>query len=49
MLKQPLPCKKDSLYIQETKKMMVLKKGSRLSIQPVLEKEFNLIRKRYGY
>ncbi len=39
----------DLRNIKGLEKMMVLKKGSRLSIQPVLEKEFNLIRKRYGY
>ncbi|MCH9633788.1 MAG: hypothetical protein S4CHLAM7_05210 [Chlamydiae bacterium] len=30
-------------------KMMVLKKGSRLSIQPVTKKEFNLIKEIYGH
>ncbi len=39
----------DLRNIKGLEKMMVLKKGSRLSIQPVLEKEFNLIRKTYGY
>ncbi len=39
----------DLRSIKGLEKMMVLKKGSRLSIQPVLEKEFNLIRKTYGY
>lgn len=39
----------DLREIKGLEEMMVLKKGSRLSIQPVKANEFNIIRKTYGY
>lgn len=39
----------DLRQIKGLEKMMVLKKGSRLSITPVEKKEFNLIMETYGY
>lgn len=39
----------DLRKIQGLEEMMVLKKGSRLSIQPVKENEYNLIMGTYGY
>lgn len=35
--------------IEGLQQMAVLKKGSRLSIQPVRENEYNLIMRTYGY